>query len=233
MNDNTKRLLLIGGSLIIIGGVAYYFWNKGKAKNDKKEIVDTDGDGIPDSIDSTPNGEPTVTTGGTTTGGGGTTTGGGGSTTNLVPLELNSPEKVKAFQDFMDSVGPWVKGTDGKYRKLNKGVGYGVAGPSTKAIFNVYGDLYRVYTRAGAKGRLIPLGSGLTAAALDVDLSNGTIARYSNDKKFVQFAKNYGSVINRGEWTNGGRKIAIYTGTKTGKTIDKDSIWDTLKELIA
>jgi hypothetical protein len=221
MNDNTKRLLLIGGSLIVIGGVAYYFWNKSKADADKNELTDSE--------DSTPNGEPGVTV----------TNPGGGNVVNppspvsTLPVELNSVEKVKAFQDFMDNVGAWIKGADGKYKKLNKGAGYGIAGPSTKATFNVYGDLYRVYTRVGTKGRIIPLGSGLTSAAIDVDLSNGTIARYSKDRKFVQFAKNYGSVVNRGEWTNGGRKIAIYTGTKTGKTIDKNSIWDTLKELIA
>lgn len=230
MNDNTKRLLLIGGSLIVIGGVAYYFWNKSKANADKNEVTDTDGDGILDSEDSTPNGEPGVTV---TNPGGGNIVVNPPSPVSTLPVELNSVEKVKAFQDFMDNVGPWVKGIDGKYKKLNKGAGYGIAGPTTKATFNVYGDLYRVFTRVGAKGRIIPLGSGLDAAAIDVDLSNGTIARYSKDRKFVQFAKNYGSVVNRGEWTNGGRKIAIYTGTKTGKTIDKNSIWDTLKELIA
>ena len=230
MNDSTKRLLLIGGSLIVIGGVVYYFWNKAKATSDKNELTDTDGDGIPDSEDSTPNGE--VTKPGTTIGGGGiTTTGGGG--TSILPVELSSTQGVKAFQDFMDSIGPWVKGTDGKYKKLNKGAGYGIAGPSTKAIFNVYGDLYRVYVRSTPKGRIIPLGSGLNAAAVDVDLSNGTIARYSNDGKFVHFSKNYGSALNTGSWTNGGRKVTITFGPKKGKVIDKTTIWDTLKELIA
>ena len=221
MKDGTKRLLLIGGSILVIGGVAYYFWNKSKSTSIDKENV------IPTLDNTTPSGEPTTTTSG---GGSGT---GGGNISPALPSELNSTDKVKAFQDFMDNVGPWVKGIDGKYKKLNKGAGYGIAGPSTKAIFNVYGDLYRVYLRAGSKGRILPLGSGNDSASIDIDLSNGTIARYRADRKFVQFAQNYGSVVNRGEWTNGGRKIAIYTGTKTGKTIDKASIWDTLKELIA
>ena len=39
MTDNTKRLLLIGGSILVIGGVAYYFYNKRK-----KEISDPESD---------------------------------------------------------------------------------------------------------------------------------------------------------------------------------------------
>jgi hypothetical protein len=219
MKDGTKRWLIIGGSLLVIGGVAYYFWNKSKSSTSIDDVV------IPTLDNTPPIGETPPTVGGSGTG--------GGNIAPALPSELNSMDKVKAFQDFMDSVGPWVKGIDGKYKKLNKGAGYGIAGPSTRAIFNVYGDLYRVYLRAGSKGRILPLGSGNDSASIDIDLSNGTIARYRADKKFVQFATNYGSVVNRGEWTNGGRKIAIYTGTKTGKTIDKNSIWDTLKELIA
>jgi len=214
MKDSTKRLLLIGGSLIVVGGVIYYFVTKAKPSKAIDEEL---------NVDEKPKEEVKPA---------GNTTSPGGSST-LVPVELNSTEKVKAFQDFMDSIGPWVKGSDGKYKKLNKGTGYGIAGPSTRAIFNVYGDLYRVYTRAGSKGRLIPLGSGLDAAAIDIDLSNATIARYSNDKKFVHFAKNYGSALNTGSWSNGGRKVTITFGPKKGKVIDKNIIWDTLKELIA
>jgi hypothetical protein len=223
MKDSTKRLLLIGGSLLVVGGVIYYYVRKAKPgeASDDEEITDTS---TIAPIGTTP-GAPIVT-------------GGPGviipnPTGETLPIELNSVEKVKAFQDFMDSVGPWVKGIDGKYKKLNKGTGYGIAGPSTKAIFNIYGDLYRVYTRAGSKGRILPLGAGNSSASIDVDLSNGTIARYSNDKKFVHFAKNYGSAINTGTWSNGGRKVTIGYGPKKGKVIDKDIIWDTLKELIA
>lgn len=219
MKDSTKRLLLIGGSLLVVGGVIYYFVRKAKPTPGLIEDEEVTGS------ETTPTGTP-IGTGGT---GVVNTNPAGG----LLPIELNSVEKVKAFQDFMDSIGPWIKGIDGKYKKLNKGAGYGIAGPSTKAIFNIYGDLYRVYTRAGSKGRILPLGAGNSSASIDVDLSNGTIARYSNDKKFVHFAKNYGSAINTGTWSNGGRKVTIGYGPKKGKVIDKDIIWDTLKELIA
>jgi hypothetical protein len=223
MKDSTKRLLLIGGSLIVVGGVIYYFVRKAKPSN---------GSGEEDEV-STSETAPTITPLGTPIGIGGTGIVNINPTDSTLPIELKTLEGVKSFQDFMDNVGPWVKGIDGKYKKLNKGTGYGIAGPSTKAIFNVYGDLYRVYLRSRPKGRIIPLGSGLDAAAIDVDLSNGTIARYSNDGKFVHFAKNYGSAINTGTWTGGGRKITITYGPKKGKVIAKTTIWDVLKELIA
>jgi hypothetical protein len=116
---------------------------------------------------------------------------------------------------------------------LNKGAGYGIAGPSTRAVFNVYGDLYRVYLLTASKARIIPLSGAGSVASVDVDLSNGTIARYQLDKKFAHFASAYGSTLNTGTWSNRGRKIVINFGAKKGKTIDNTSIWDTLKALIS
>jgi hypothetical protein len=132
----------------------------------------------------------------------------------------------------MDSVGAWVKGTDGKYKKLNKGTGYGIPGPSTKAAFNVYGDLYRVYLVTSPKGKIIPIVGAGSKAAIDVVLSNGHIARYQADKKFIDFGKNYGSAENTGTWSNNGRKLVLTYGPKKG-TISHSSIWDTFKTLIS
>ncbi len=219
MNDNTKRTLLIGGSVIVIAGVAYYFLKKRKdAKNN--EMVD-------ETPLVTPAGTPTVTP---PIGGGGTIT---TPPASDVPIELNSEDKIKSFQDFMASLGPWVKGSNDKFVLLNKGNGYGKFGPSTKAAFNTYKDFYTVFLRVKPRGRVVNTSAGLNSPAIDIDLSNGTIARYTNDKKFVQFASNYGSAINTGEWTKGGRKIALYYGPKSGKVFDNDSIWDTLKQLIS
>jgi hypothetical protein len=175
MNDNTKRLLLIGGSLIVIGGVVYYFYNK--SKSSKPGIVDTDGDGIPDSEDSTPNGEPiTITPGGT--GGGGT---GGGGTVVTTPTALNTVEKIKAFQDWMDKNHPlWIKDTDGKYKNLRVGTasepnrhiggkGYGVYGPSTKSAFTLFGSSYSPSTIGG--GKTIPAD---VEKAISLILAKGT-----------------------------------------------------------
>lgn len=218
MTDNTKRLLLIGGSILVIGGVAYYFYRL--QEPDDKLNAGTDEDQTT-SETQTPS----------SNGGGGVVATGGGSNVSI-PAEINSLDKAKKFQDFMDKIGPWVKGTDGKYKKLNKGAGYGIAGPSTRQAFNIYGDLYRVYLRSGNRGIIVPI-VGSSPASIDIKLSNGTIARYQADKKFVHFASAYGSVINTGTWSKGGRKIALSYGPKKGKTYDKDSIWDSLKSLIS
>jgi len=118
MKDRTKRILLIGGSLLVIGGVIYYFIKKGRGSN-TIAIDETSApqDALTDQI---------VTT---------------GSTSNT-PSELNTPTKIKAFQDWMDTIGPWVKGSDGKYRLLNKGAGYGTFGPSTSAAWSFYKSAY-------------------------------------------------------------------------------------------
>jgi hypothetical protein len=219
MEANTKKYLLIGGSLLLIGGVAYTLWKK--SRDAKGSSVDSDQALTPDS---TPSGETSTPSA--------TTTAGSGTTTSSLPSELQNSASIKKFQDFMDSVGSWVKGSDGKYKKLNKGAGYGNAGASTKAAFDVYGDLYRVFVRSGAKGRLLPLGVN-QSASVDVDLSNGHIARYQQDKKFVDFSKNYGSAENTGMWANGGRKIILTYGPKKGKTLDTQNLWETLKALIS
>jgi hypothetical protein len=214
MEAKTKKWLLVGGTLLTVSGVAYYFYNKSKS-----EKSDSDDGGVVEPDDSTLT--PPVTPIGSNVG-----------SAPTLPTELQNSASVKKFQDFMDSIGSWVKGVDGKYKKLNKGTGYGIAGPSTLAAFNAYGDLYRVFIRSGAKGRIIPIASG-SPASVDIDLSNGHIARYQHDKKFVDFSKNYGSAENTGTWTNGGRKIVLTYGPKKGKTFDKSSLWDTLKALIS
>jgi hypothetical protein len=211
MESKTKRLLLIGGSVVVIAGVAWYLFGKKKGV----EEGDVDIDAAP-TDESTPTVTPTQE-----------------PPTVVLPVELNSMDKVKKFQDFMDSIGPWLKGTDGKYKKLNKGTGYGIAGPSTRAVFNVYGDLYRVYLLTASKARIIPLTGAGSVASVDVDLSNGTIVRYQLDKKFAHFASAYGSTLNTGTWSNRGRKVVVNYGAKKGKTIDNTSIWDTLKALIS
>jgi hypothetical protein len=214
MEAKTKKWLLIGGSLLAVGGVVYYFYSKSKSEKSDLE----DGDAV-DPNESTLT--PTATPPGSDV-----------SSAPTLPTELQNSASVKKFQDFMDSLGSWVKGVDGKYKKLNKGTGYGIAGPSTLTAFNAYGELYRVFIRSGAKGRIIPIASG-SPASVDIDLSNGHIARYQQDKKFVDFSKNYGSAENTGTWTKGGRKIVLTYGPKKGKTFDKSSLWDTLKALIS
>jgi hypothetical protein len=119
MKDSTKRILLIGGSLLVVGGVIYYFITRGKGDNEDNTNNETapPQDVLTDQVIAS-------------------------SSTSNTPSELNTPAKIKAFQDWMDTIGPWVKGADGKYRLLNKGAGYGTFGPSTSAAWSFYKSAY-------------------------------------------------------------------------------------------
>lgn len=121
MKDKTKRILLIGGSILVLGGIAYYFlvYRKNHPKG-----------GDEDTPSETPAADEVLTDSVVS------------SSNSNIPTELNSIDKIKAFQDWMDTIGPWVKGSDGKYKLLNKGNGYGTFGPSTSAAWNFYKTAY-------------------------------------------------------------------------------------------
>jgi hypothetical protein len=64
-------------------------------------------------------------------------------TNGMSDYKLNSPAKIKAFQDWMDSQGKaWVRDKNGKYGFLKKGAGYGNLGENTKKVWVVYGKEY-------------------------------------------------------------------------------------------
>jgi hypothetical protein len=132
MNKGTKQLLLVGGSLIVLGGIIYYFIKKGRDTGG--EIMD---ETIEQAVDSTkpevktkPQGTPV-------------------SKAGKAPEQLNTVEKVKAFQDWMDKTikKPWIN-VDGKWHFLNtgepnvKGKGYGNFVPSTAKVWDVFGFRY-------------------------------------------------------------------------------------------
>lgn len=66
----------------------------------------------------------------------------GNPSSRIITEQLNSVAEVKKFQDYMDTIGPWVKSPSGSYVKLNKGRGYGTFGPNTQAAWRVYKDKY-------------------------------------------------------------------------------------------
>ena len=64
------------------------------------------------------------------------------------------PNKIKAFQDWVDSItNGWIliknTGTsnDGKFKRLNKGDGYGVMGPQTKKLWDYLSTAYNFWNQ--------------------------------------------------------------------------------------
>lgn len=113
-----NRALIVFGSLVVIGSIGYYLWSKSKK---------SEGEG---SSEPTPDDKPIV--------GKGTTEPPkpiGEKKQIELPAYINSVERVKEFQDYLDYAFPkWLKG-----KKLNQGSGYGTFGPSTKSAWNLYG----------------------------------------------------------------------------------------------
>jgi hypothetical protein len=100
------------------------------------------------------------------------------ATKNILLIEQvlpTDPEEIKAFQDYMDTIGPWVYNeTDGKYYKLNKGGGYGTAGKNTKAAWRVYGAQYIQSLEGGAGAQIDPKTGKLVIAQTGTGTNNYT-----------------------------------------------------------
>lgn len=138
----SKIFLIIGGLVVIAGGIgAYFLLRKPKGK---------DGESFDESE-----------TGGSSTGGGET---GGGETgvSNVFtkPKELDSSDKIKAFQDWLDNNKPcWILDSDGKYKNLSKntgecnrnigGRGYGTYGQNTANAWKLFSKEYLGQVKSG------------------------------------------------------------------------------------
>jgi hypothetical protein len=119
-NGGSKIFWIIGGLVVIAGGVGAYFLLRKPKEETGSEETNTDSDNNSDlglGLSSA-------------------------SATYTAPAELNTTDKIKAFQDWMDAQGKgWVL-VNGKYKLLNKGAGYGTYGKNTDAVWKVYGVAY-------------------------------------------------------------------------------------------
>jgi hypothetical protein len=216
MESKTKRLLLIGGSVVVIAGVAYYLYKQNKPSDESVDVVQDDA-----VIDNQPNPNPSPSPSPNP------------SPQPIVnaPSALNTTDKIKRFQDFMDIIGPWVKGSDGKFKKLNKGGGYGNYGPSTRAAYSAYAELYNITNFGGSKSKIIPMTGPGSVPSIDFTLSDGSVARYHQNKDFIlrKSEDKYSGTINRGTWSNSGRKITISILSRPTKTFSTNNFFDTLK----
>lgn len=82
-------------------------------------------------------------------------------TNNLINEDVTSQtssyptdsDKIKAFQDWADTIVNWilVKNTgtsnDGKFKRLNKGEGYGIMGPQTKKLWDSLSMAYNYWNQ--------------------------------------------------------------------------------------
>jgi hypothetical protein len=129
MNKQTKQLLLVGGSILVVVGVAYYL--RKKRLSAEQEVLE---DTLEDAVDST---KPNVIK-----------TKPSGTPSLKVPKELDTPQKVQGFQAWMDAQGkPWIN-VNGKWHFLKEGnpnvggKGLGNFGPATAQVWKIFGKKY-------------------------------------------------------------------------------------------
>jgi len=118
----SKMFWIIGSLIVVAGSVGAYFLLR-KPKEEK---------GADDTNTDTNSDEKQITE----------TILGSDKKTYTAPSELNSTDKIKAFQDWMDAQGKGWVNKNGKWVLLNKGAGYGNYGKSTDAVWKVYGSEY-------------------------------------------------------------------------------------------
>jgi len=117
---SSKLIWIIGGLIVVAGGVGAYLLLRKPKEETGSEETDTDSDNNSGSGS------------------------GSASVTYTAPAELNTTDKIKAFQDWMDVQGKgWIMDKNtGKWKLLNKGAGYGTYGKNTDAVWKVYGVDY-------------------------------------------------------------------------------------------
>jgi hypothetical protein len=98
-------------------------------------------------------------------------------------------QKIKAFQDWMDSTHPnWVGCTDSKCtngKNLNKGKGYSTFGPSTTKVWNLYGNDFNAQYNPQSDDGNVPQPETVDKAKEIFDKFNDSVNFLSvNNEKF-------------------------------------------------
>jgi len=171
----SKMIWIIGGVLLVAGGVGLYYFMKKRKKDETDKKGDSQNKGTenkkPSTADTTTtnttttttktdspstSGSTTTTTDSSTTSGSTATNTSGSTATNTIDVgsfSLNTTQRIKAFQDWLDANKPcWLKDTDGKYKNLSKntgacnrnvgGKGYGTNGTNTQRAWKLFGAEY-------------------------------------------------------------------------------------------
>jgi hypothetical protein len=154
---NSKIYFIIGGIVILAGGIGLYLISRKR----KQKAIDISEVKSQDIVSNNVTAQNIS------------------SSTLKTPNELNTTDKVKAFQDWMDAQGKgWIK-KDGKWVLLNKGAGYGNYGKSTDAVWKVYGKQYLESLKSTPKG-------SPKKSSSDISFENArAIADENNKRAFI------------------------------------------------
>jgi hypothetical protein len=201
---SSKLMWIIGGLIVVAGGVGAYLLLRKPKEETGSEETNTDSDNNSDlglGLSS-------------------------GSETYTAPAELNTTDKIKAFQDWMDAQGKgWIMDKNtGKWKLLNKGAGYGTYGKNTDAVWKVYGVDYLKSLKTPS-ATTTPVSTLTPASASDIstiiNFSTGTKAEKSSlSKANDDFVKTWAKAIRN-------KKKAFIWANQVYRTWTGDKVLDT------
>lgn len=120
MKQSTKNNLLIFGSVVALGAVAFYLYKRNKKNVPEGVVTPSEPSTDKQATPSEPKNKTIAP-----------------KTPSVKEYLFDTPTTM-SFQDWMDATHPnWVNG-----KNLNKGSGYGNVGPSTKSAWSKYGNEY-------------------------------------------------------------------------------------------
>ena len=158
---SSKMIWIIGGVILVAGGVGLYLYLRKKKKDEADKTGDSKNTGTGNQNVSTSSNSNTSTsntsisnTSTSSTPTSSTPSSSTPSSSSVGSFSLNSTERIKAFQDWMDANKPfWILDSDKKYKNLRKGTssepnrhvggkGYGTYGTNTQRVWKLFGNDY-------------------------------------------------------------------------------------------
>ena len=158
---SSKMIWIISGVILVAGGVGLYLYLRKKKKDEANKTGDSKNTGTGNQNVSTSSNSNTSTSNTSTSNTSTSSTPTSSTPSSSTPssssvgsFSLNSTERIKAFQDWMDANKPfWILDSDKKYKNLRKGTssepnrhvggkGYGTNGTNTQRVWKLFGNDY-------------------------------------------------------------------------------------------
>lgn len=203
MKKDLKKKLIIGGAVAVTLGIVYFVWKKiKKAKSDAQTQMLLETEPI------TPVEVEKVP-----------------SSKVTRPKELSDNNSVLAFQIYANKNGTQLaedglygKKTDGAWKLL--GASYmkklnGITNGNLKVVFS------RFYPKAESFGNIVQAFFG-----------DKMVASFGDDGKISIIDQKTMTNFATGNYANGGRKVNISTGSKSGQTFETSNVYTTLANIV-
>jgi len=209
MKDSTKRILLIGGSALVIAGVAYYFLVYRKKSKSGDASAETESSSSEQGVNNESSSSSSSS-----------------SSSIKAPAELNTKDKIKDFQKFVWWYMNFDLGTGGPQKN---GVD-GIWGPKSQQAWDKYALYYRaslnyqgkatksyippnlklVLSKLGSRASYVQLGDAyVVIVQYKYKNKNYVFTFYDNNRFMVQESVSPYKFLFMGDYVNGGSSLEV------------------------